>query len=107
MNKQILHGRIGSIDYMDDKNIVNMQIATDDGYIKDGEKVENTNWHKVVAFGKKAEVISNHFNVGDGILIEGTTQKRSYEKEGNKVYVTEVILKNFEFPIKKKESSPF
>ena len=59
-----------------------------------------------VAFSKTAETISRYVNKGDQIGIEGRLQTRNYtNKEGTKVYVTEIIVENFEF-LQKKEQKP-
>ena len=62
-----------------------------------------------VAFGKTAEFISLYFGKGDGIEIQGKIQTGSYEKEGQKVYTTDVIVEKVEFPkgSKKKENNEF
>jgi len=57
-----------------------------------GEKVQDTQWHNVVAWGKTAEIVENYVGTGKEIAIEGKLTTRSYEsKEGEKRYVTEVI----------------
>ncbi len=64
-------------------------------YYKDakGEKTQTTDWHTVVAWGKTAEVISTYALKGKEIAIEGKLTSRSYEnKEGEKRYITEVVI---------------
>lgn len=56
-----------------------------------------TDFHDCVAWEKTAEAISKHFHKGKEILVEGELQKRSYEKEGNKIWVTELVVDNFSF----------
>jgi single-strand DNA-binding protein len=75
------------------KKVVNLTIATNDSYKNDkGEKVEQTDWHKVVAWGKTAEVIEKYVTKGKEIAIDGKLTHRSYEdKNGEKRYVTEVV----------------
>jgi single-strand DNA-binding protein len=75
------------------KKVVNLTIATNDNYKNDkGEKVEQTEWHKVVAWGKTAEVIEKYVTKGKEIAIDGKLTHRSYEdKNGEKRYVTEVV----------------
>ncbi len=70
---------------------------------KDGDEYkEFAEFHNIVVWGKKAEIIAQYFNKGDGILVEGKLQTRKWEdKEGNTRYTTEVNVWNFEFPIAK------
>ena len=75
------------------KKVANITIATNDYYTNDkGEKVEQTEWHRVVAWGKVAELIEKYVAKGKEIAIEGKLTHRSYDdKDGNKRYVTEVV----------------
>ena len=75
------------------KKVANLTIATNDSYKNDkGEKVEQTEWHKVVAWGKTAEIIEKYVTKGKEIAIEGKLTHRSYEdKAGEKRYITEVV----------------
>jgi single-strand DNA-binding protein len=76
------------------KKVANITIATNDYYTNDkGEKVENTEWHKVVAWGKTAEIIEKYVTKGKEIAIDGKLTHRSYDdKDGTKRYVTEVVI---------------
>ena len=59
-----------------------------------GEKVQNTQWHNIVAWGKTAEIVEQYVGKGKEIAIEGKLSSRSYEtNEGEKRYVTEVVAK--------------
>jgi len=59
------------------------------------EKKEKTEWHKIVAFGKTAEVIGEYNKKGDFIYVEGKLQTRDWEdKEGVKRYTTEIVARN-------------
>jgi single-strand DNA-binding protein len=75
------------------KVLANLTIATNDSYKNEkGEKVEQTEWHKVVAWGKTAEIIEKYVTKGKEIAIDGKLTHRSYEdKNGEKRYVTEVV----------------
>jgi len=75
------------------KKVANITLATNDYYINDkGDKVEQTEWHRVTAWGKVAEIIEKYVTKGKEIAIEGKLTYRSYDdKEGNKRYVTEVV----------------
>ncbi len=74
------------------KKVANLTIATNDSYKNDkGEKVEQTEWHKVVAWGKTAEIIEKYVTKGKEIALEGKLTHRSYDdKNGEKRYITEV-----------------
>ncbi len=76
------------------KKLANITIATNDSYKNDkGEKVETTEWHKVVAWGKTADIIEKYVTKGLQIGIEGKLTHRSYDdKNGEKRYITEVVV---------------
>ncbi|UGS23557.1 single-stranded DNA-binding protein [Flavobacterium channae] len=75
------------------KKLANISIATNDVYYKDnGDKVEKTEWHRVTAWGKTAEIIEKYVVKGKEIAIDGKLTTRSYDdKDGNKRYVTEIV----------------
>jgi single-strand DNA-binding protein len=70
-----------------------MTIATNETYQNaKGEKVTETQWHNVVAWGKTAEIVEKLFSKGNEVVIEGKLVNRSYtDKDGQKKYVTEVV----------------
>ena len=95
-NKVQLIGHLGDdpkITELDgDKKVANVSIATNETY-KDsnGEKVTDTQWHNLVAWGKTADILERYTKKGAEIAIEGKLTSRSYEtKDGEKRYVTEV-----------------
>lgn len=75
------------------RKLANITIATNEVYYKEnGDKVENTEWHRVVAWGKTAEIIEKYVIKGKEIAIEGKLTHRSYEdKNGDKRFITEVV----------------
>jgi single-strand DNA-binding protein len=75
------------------KKVANLTIATNEVYYREnGDKVENTEWHKVTAWGKTADIIEKYVTKGKEIAIEGKLTHRSYDdKDGNKRYITEVV----------------
>ena len=75
------------------KKVANISIATNEVYYREnGDKVEKTEWHRVSAWGKLADIIQNHVTKGKEIAIEGKITYRSYDdKEGNKVNLTEIV----------------
>ena len=76
-----------------DRKVANFTIATNDHYFNEkGDKVEQTEWHRVTAWGKTAEIIEKFVVKGKEIGIEGKLTHRSYDdKEGIKRYVTEIV----------------
>lgn len=95
-NRVQLIGHVGQepeVKTVNDKKVANITIATHDYYYNDkGDKVEQTEWHRVTAWGKTAEIIEKFVVKGKEIGIEGKLTHRSYDdKEGNKKYVTEIL----------------
>ena len=95
-NRVQLIGNLGN-----DPEIINLDgagklakfaIATNETYKNaKGEKVTDTQWHNVVAWGKTAEIVENYLNKGKEVAVEGKLTTRSYEtKEGEKRYITEI-----------------
>lgn len=108
MNKVIIMGNLGQDPEMrfmpSGSAVCNISVATNRSW-KDkttGEQQDETSWHRCVAFGKTAEIISEHFTKGRKILIEGRLRYGSYEKDGHTVYTTEIVIDRFEF-VEKKE----
>ena len=97
-NKAQLIGHVGNdpeIKTFDGgKKLAKLSIATNESYKNDkGEKVEETQWHNLVAWGKTADIIEKYVVKGKEIAIEGKLTHRSYEdKNGEKRYVTEVVI---------------
>ena len=73
--------------------LTKFSLATHENYKNDkGEKVTDTQWHNIVAWGKTAEIIENYLGKGKGVGIEGKLTSRSYDdKDGIKRYVTEIV----------------
>ena len=76
------------------RKLANITIATNDvNYKENGDKVEKTEWHRVTAWGKTAEIIEKYVTKGKEVAVEGKLTHRSYDdKEGNKRYITEVVI---------------
>ena len=97
VNKVILIGRLGSdpeVRYTNDGTpVATFSLATDEKWKdKNGQKVEKTEWHRIVAWRKLGEVCGEYLTKGKLIYIEGKLQTRQWEdKNGNKKYTTEVI----------------
>ena len=97
-NKVQLIGNLGNnpeIKIFDSgKKKVKLSLATSDNYKNaNGDKVEQTQWHTIVGWGKTAEIAEKYLKKGSEIAIEGKLQYRSYEdKNGEKRYFTEIML---------------
>jgi single-strand DNA-binding protein len=70
--------------------VLNMRIATTESYLKDGERTERTDWHNVVVWGKRAEALSKLLSKGSRVMVEGGLRTSSYDKDGVKVWKTEI-----------------
>lgn len=78
--------------------VANFGVATNRNYKdKDGNKKEEVEFHNLVAFGRTAEVIAQYMKKGSAIYVEGRLQTRSWEKDGQKFYRTEIVVNNFQF----------
>ena len=99
INKVILIGNLGAdpeIRYMPNGNAVaNVSIATSESW-KDrntGEPQERTEWHRVVFFGKLAEVVGQYLRKGSKLYVEGRLQTRKWQgQDGQDRYTTEVVV---------------
>ncbi|MCB0456925.1 MAG: single-stranded DNA-binding protein [Flavobacteriaceae bacterium] len=96
-NKVQLIGNLGNdpeiITLESGKKLAKFSIATNESYKNNkGERVTDTQWHNVVAWGKTAEIIEGFVTKGKEIAIEGKLTARSWEdKDGQKRYTTEVV----------------
>lgn len=103
MQKFIAIGNVGQdpeVKLVGESKVANFSLATTErGFTKrDGTKVEDkTDWHNIVAWRGLAEIIEKYVKKGDKIYIEGKVKTRSYDdKDGNKRYVTEIMVDNIE-----------
>lgn len=96
LNKCMFIGRLGNdpeVRAMPNGNpVASLSIACGDDYKdKNGQKVEQTEWVRVVAFGRLAEVMAEYLRKGSKIYIEGKMRTRSWDKDGQKHYATEIV----------------
>ena len=77
--------------------LARFSVATTERYKnKNGERVEDTQWHNVILWGNLAELAEKYLQKGKEIALEGKLNHRSYDdKDGNKRYVTEVVASDF------------
>ena len=79
-------------------NVCSMSLATNRVYNdRDGKRQENVDYHNVVVFGKQAENCAKYLTKGNGAYVEGRMQTRSWEKDGQKQYRTEVVADRVQF----------
>jgi single-strand DNA-binding protein len=79
------------------KKLARFSIATNESYKNDkGEKVTETQWHNLVVWGAQAKLAGDFLKKGDEVAIEGKLSNKSYiDKDGNKRYVSEVVVNEF------------
>jgi single-strand DNA-binding protein len=108
MNKCIIVGFLGGepeLKSLTNNSVCNFNVATTEKWVSDGEKHERTEWHKIVVWGKMAEVCAKYLTKGSQVAIEGKLQTRSFEdKDGNKRYITEIVAEHVNFLDRKKTS---
>ena len=106
MNKVILIGRITKdIELRYTKSNIPVAITTlAVNRAKQKDKEQETDFINLVIWGKQAENCKNYVNKGNQIAVEGRVQTRSYEENGKKRYITEVVAENVQFLETKKES---
>lgn len=96
VNKVILIGNLGGDPEIrqikDGKTVANFSMATSESWTRDGSTITVTEWHKVVAWGKLAEICGEYLVKGKQVYIEGKIQTRKWEdKEGVTRYTTEIV----------------
>jgi single-strand DNA-binding protein len=106
VNKAIIIGNLGKdpeVKYTQGGDaMARLSIATTEKWKdKSGEQQEKTEWHRVVLFGRQAEVAGEYLNKGSSVYIEGRLQTRKYEKDGVDHYSTEIVGDRMQFLSKK------
>jgi len=103
VNKVIILGRLGSnpeIKYTPNGGAVcNFSLATSEAWTdKSGQKQEKTEWHRIVVWGKLAELCNQYLSKGRQAYVEGSLQTRSWDdKTGQKRYTTEILARTIQF----------
>jgi single-strand DNA-binding protein len=103
VNKVILVGNLGADPDMrytpSGQGVCELRVATSESWNdKNGQRQERVEWHRIVVWGKRAEVCSKYLSKGRQVYIEGRIQTRTYDdKDGNKKYITEVIANDVQF----------
>ncbi|HHL71017.1 MAG TPA: single-stranded DNA-binding protein [Bacteroidetes bacterium] len=103
VNKVILIGRLGTdpdLRYTPSgQAVANFNIATDESWkSKDGQMQDRTEWHRIVLWGRQAEIANEYLKKGSRVYIEGRLQTRNWEdKDGVKRWTTEIIGQSMQF----------
>jgi len=111
VNKVILIGRLGrdpEARYNQSGTAVtNFTLATTRTFKKENGKAAETEWHRVVAFGRTAEVCGEYLQKGKQVYVEGRLQTREWEdKDGNKRWTTEIIVERMQMLGGRSEREP-
>ena len=86
--------------------VTNFSVATTERWKdKDGQQQEQTEWHRIVTFGRLAEICNEYLNKGSKVYIEGRLQTRSWEQDGVKKYSTEIVAREMKMLGGKSQSS--
>jgi single-strand DNA-binding protein len=96
VNKVILVGNLGADPELkhtpSNRALCNLRIATTEVFKdKSGQRQEKTEWHRITVWGDQAENCSKYLSKGRSVYIEGRLQTRSYDKDGQKHYATDVV----------------
>jgi len=98
LNKVMIIGNLGADPEMrytqSGTPVCNFNVATTERYTKDGEQVEETEWHRIVAWQRLAEICGEYLTTGSKVYIEGKIQTRKWQdKDGNDRYTTEIVAR--------------
>ncbi len=103
VNKVIIVGRLGTDPDVKtvsgNQTVARLSIATSDNWTdREGQRQERTEWHRVVVWGKLAEICGKHLSKGRQVYVEGRLQTRSWEdQQGQKRYSTEIVANTVQF----------
>lgn len=110
VNKVILLGNLGQdpeVKYLDNnKTVASVSLATSERYTdRNGNKVENTEWHRLEMWDGLAKVAENYLRKGSKVYIEGSIKTEEWEKDGVKRYNTKIRVKSLQMLGDKPEST--
>ncbi|MDG0817448.1 single-stranded DNA-binding protein [Bdellovibrio svalbardensis] len=102
VNKVIIVGRLGADPEVkaigSGSTVARLNIATSESWVKDGQRQEKTEWHRVTVWGKLAEICGKHLAKGRQVYVEGKLQTRQWEdQQGAKRYSTEIVASTVQF----------
>lgn len=102
LNKAMIYGNLTRDPEMkalpSGMNVTTFSLATNRIYNdRDGNRQESTDFHNIVVFGRQAETVNQYLKKGSGTFVEGRLQTRSWEKDGQKMYRTEIVADRVQF----------
>ncbi len=103
INKVILVGRLGADPEVktiaQGSTVASLNLATSENWTdKNGQRQEKTEWHRIVVWGKLAEICGKHLTKGRQVYVEGRLQTRQWDdKQGQKRYTTEIVATTVQF----------
>ena len=102
LNKAILIGNLGTDPEVrftqGNQAVANFRLATNESWTdKGGTKQDRTEWHNIVVWGRTAETAGKYLSKGSQVYIEGRIQTRQWEKDGRKMYTTEIVANRILF----------
>jgi len=113
VNKVILVGRLGTDPELkhtpSGSSVCNFSIATSESWTdkNSGQKNEKTEWHRIVVWGKQADLCNQYLAKGRQVFLEGKLQTRKWEdKDGNARYTTEIVCNQVQFLGAKSDAAP-
>jgi len=110
VNRAILIGNLGAdpvTKYLPSGDAVtNFDIATTEKWKKDGEQQEETTWHKIVCFGKLAEIAAEYLRKGGSVYVEGRIRVEKWQdKNGTDRYTTKIVAQSLQFLSRPRDES--
>jgi single-strand DNA-binding protein len=111
MNKVLLLGNLGNDPELRQTSggqpVLTFNLATSESYLdREGTRQQRTEWHRAVVWGKRAEALHRLLKKGSCVLVEGGLRTRSYEKEGQKRYITEINVRELCFASSRPSAPP-
>lgn len=103
VNKVIVLGRLGADPEVKTvtggQNVARLSVATSENWTdREGQKQERTEWHRIVVWGKLAELCGKYLSKGRQVYVEGRLQTRQWEdQQGQKRYTTEIVANTVQF----------
>lgn len=102
VNKAIIVGNLGQDPVVrftpNGKAVAKFSVATSELWTDEsGQKRERTDWHHIVVWGKQAEACGQYLSKGRQVFVEGSIRTRSYEKDGEKKSITEIVAHDVKF----------
>lgn len=99
LNKVTLIGHVGqdpeTKKLTNGTTVTSFSLATSESYKKDGNRVTNTEWHRITLFGPQADIADKYLKKGSKIYLEGKIKTESWEKDGVKQFATKIVGNTF------------